>query len=99
MYEAFRRLKFAALHLQHHRQSTTAAARGKRAVTLSHGRDSQGTPDAVPSVCASSWSVLVGPRHNDFRDDQLTSGSIVGSLTVSQSHRMPEHTPELEGQP
>jgi len=99
MYEAFRRQKFAAPHLQHHRQSTTAAARGKRAVTLSHDRDSLGIPDAMPNVCASSWSVLVGPRHNDFRDDQVTSDSIADSLTVSQSHRMPEHTPELEGQP
>jgi len=39
------------------------------------------------------------PRHNDFRRDQLPSGSTVGELAISQSHMLPKQTHERRGQP
>jgi hypothetical protein len=41
--------------------------------------------------------MIAQPRHNDFREDKLTSGSIVGELAVSQSHILPQQTYELGG--
>jgi hypothetical protein len=40
-----------------------------------------------------------GPRHHDFREGRLTSGSSVGELSKSQNHSMPEHEHQLGGQP
>jgi hypothetical protein len=41
----------------------------------------------------------VRPRHNDFREDTLTSGPTVGELAVSQSHLLPKQRHDRGGQP
>src|SRR5262249_2040562 len=57
-----------------------------------------GRPPGCPYYLCTHDVVMERPRHNDFREAKLTSGSTVGELAVSQSHVLPKQTHARGGQ-